>query len=53
MKVYNGQEDKINRKRTTSKLVLQRIKQLVTDQRVQKSDFRYLGSHFYEWGLTL
>lgn len=55
-KVYNGQEDKINRqsKRTTSQVVFATgLNNLVTDQRVQNSDFRYLGSHFYEWGLTL
>ena len=55
-KVYNGQEDKINRhyKRTTSQVVFATgFNNLVTDQRVQNSDFRYLGSHFYEWGLTL
>ena len=24
----------------------------MTNKSVEKSDFRYLGSHFYEWGLT-
>lgn len=55
-KVYNGQEDKIKRhyKRTTSQVVFATgLNNLITDQRVQDSDFRYLGSHFYEWGLTL
>lgn len=55
MKVYNGQEDKEERqsKRTTSQLVLATgFNNVVTDGSVQKSDFRYLGSHFYEWGLT-
>ncbi len=55
MKVYNGQEDKEERqsKRTTSQLVLATgLNNVVTDGSVQKSDFRYLGSHFYEWGVT-
>jgi hypothetical protein len=55
-KVYNGQEDKINRhyKRTTSQMVFAMgLNNLITDQRIQNSDFSYLGSHFYEWGLTL
>jgi hypothetical protein len=53
MKVYNGQEDKEERqsKRTTSQLVLATgLNNLTGD--VNKSDFRYLGSHFYEWGIT-
>jgi hypothetical protein len=54
-KVYNGQEDKINRhyKRTTSQMVFAMgLNNLVTDKSVGNSDFRYIGSHFYEWGLT-
>ncbi|AWG23524.1 hypothetical protein FFWV33_01165 [Flavobacterium faecale] len=54
-KVYNNQEDKLDRryKRTTSQMVLAMgLNNLVTDQRVQNADFKYLGSHFYEWGLT-
>ncbi|WP_222616878.1 hypothetical protein [Flavobacterium kayseriense] len=55
MKVYNGQEDKEDRqsKRTTSQLVFATgLNNLVTNGSVNKSDFRYAGSHFYEWGLT-
>ncbi|MDG2433607.1 hypothetical protein [Flavobacterium sp.] len=55
MKVYNGQEDKEERqsKRTTSQLVLATgLNNLVTNGSVSKSDFRYAGSHFYEWGVT-
>jgi hypothetical protein len=55
MKVYNGQDDKLNRhyKRTTSQIVFATgLNNLVTDKSIQKSDFKYLGSHFYEWGLT-
>ena len=55
LKVYNGQEDKEERqsKRTTSQLVLATgLNNLVTNGSVNKSDFRYAGSHFYEWGLT-
>ncbi|MFV8332379.1 hypothetical protein [Flavobacterium sp. GSP14] len=55
MKVYNGQEDKEERqsKRTTSQLVFAAgLNNVVTDGSVEKSDFRYLGSHFYELGVT-
>ena len=55
LKVYNGQEDKEERqsKRTTSQLVLATgLNNVLTNKSVGKSDFRYLGSHFYEWGLT-
>ena len=55
MKVYNGQKDKENRqsKRTTSQLVFAAgLNNVLTKGSVNKSDFRYLGSHFYEWGFT-
>ena len=55
LKVYDGQEDKQNRqsKRTTSQLVFAAgLNNVVTDGSVEKSDFRYLGSHFYELGVT-
>ncbi|UQD57660.1 hypothetical protein FLAK523_01150 [Flavobacterium sp. K5-23] len=55
LKVYNGQDDKLKRhyKRTTSQIVFATgLNNLVADKSIQKSDFRYLGSHFYEWGLT-
>ncbi len=55
MKVYHGNEDKENRqsKRTTSQIVFAAgLNNLVTNDKVDKSDFRYLGSHFYELGVT-
>ncbi len=55
MKVYQGQKDKENRhyKRTTTQFVFATgVNNLVTDKQVANSDFKYLGSHFYEWGLT-
>ncbi len=55
LKVYNGKDDKLNRhyKRTTSQMVFAAgLNNLVTDKSIQNSDFRYLGSHFYELGLT-
>ena len=55
MKVYHGNEDKENRqsKRTTSQMVFAAgLNNLVTNDKVDKSDFRYLGSHFYELGVT-
>lgn len=55
LKVYNGKADKDERqsKRTTSQFVFAAgLNNIVTNKSVGKSDFRYLGSHFYEWGLT-
>ncbi len=55
MKVYQGQEEKENRqsKRTTSQFVFAAgLNNVVTNGTTDKSDFRYWGSHFYEWGLT-
>lgn len=55
MKVYHGQKDKENRqsKRTTSQFVFAfGANNLVTDKQVANSDFKYLKSHFYEWGFT-
>ena len=54
-KIYHGQRDKDNRqsKRTTSQFVFALgANNLVTDKQVANSDFKYWGSHFYEWGLT-
>lgn len=56
MKVYNGEEDKLNRhiKRTTSQIVFAiGANNLVTDGTAAHSDFKYAQSRFYEWGLTL
>lgn len=40
-------------KRTTSQFVFAAgVNNLVTDGSVANSDFRYWGSHFYEWGTT-
>ena len=55
MKFYNGQEEKEKRqsKRTTSQFVFAfGVNNLVTDKQVANSNFKYLDSHFYEWGLT-
>ncbi len=42
-----------NEKRTTSQFVFAAgVNNLVTDGAVANSDFRYWGSHFYEWGIT-
>jgi len=40
-------------RRTTSQFVFALgVNNLVTDKSVANSDYRYLGSHFYEWGVT-
>ena len=40
-------------KRTTSQLVFAAgLNNLVTDGKVQDSDYKFMGSHFYEWGVT-
>lgn len=47
--VYNSSE-----KRTTSQFVFAAgVNNLATDGKIANSDFRYWGSHFYEWGTTL
>ncbi|WP_394758803.1 hypothetical protein [Flavobacterium sp.] len=55
IKVHVGAKDTIQKseKRTTSQFVFATgVNNLVTNGKVANSDFRYLGSHFYEWGLT-
>lgn len=42
-----------NEKRTTSQFVFAAgLNNVVTDGDIENSDFRFWGSHFYEWGLT-
>lgn len=55
MKVYKGNLDKEDRqsRRTTTQLVFAAgLNNVVTNGSADKSDFKYWGSHFYEWGLT-
>lgn len=55
MKIYRGKEHKQHRqsKRTTSQFVFAMgLNNLLTDGEVANSDYRYWGSHFYEWGVT-
>lgn len=55
MKVYNGEADKLKRhiKRTTSQIVFAiGTNNLITNNAVANSDFKYAQSRFYEWGLT-
>jgi hypothetical protein len=55
LKIYHGERDKENRqsKRTTSQFVFAfGVNNFVTNKQVANSDFKYLDSHFYEWGLT-
>lgn len=47
--IYNNRSER----RTTSQFVFAMgVNNLVTDGSVANSDFRYWGSHFYEWGVT-
>ena len=49
---YNRRRNR-NEKRTTSQFVFAMgLNNLVTDGAVANSDYRYWGSHFYEWGMT-
>ncbi|MGQ8571928.1 hypothetical protein, partial [Klebsiella pneumoniae] len=51
----NNKNDTIKKseKRTTSQFVFAMgLNNLVTNDKAAGSDFRYLGSHFYEWGGT-
>ena len=55
MKVYENSKEKQERlsKRTTSQFVFALgANNLATEGKIAGSDFRYWGSHFYEWGLT-
>jgi len=53
MKVKDRTKDKDGEKRTSSQLVFAfGANNLVTDDAVAHSDFKYWGSHFYEWGIT-
>ncbi len=53
---YKMWRDSINsasEKRTTSQFVFAAgVNNLVTNSAVANSDYRYWGSHFYEWGVT-
>lgn len=52
---WKSKKDTIRKseKRTTSQFVFATgVNNLATDGKVAGSDFRYLGSHFYEWGGT-
>ncbi|MDD2820579.1 MAG: hypothetical protein PHW29_04875 [Flavobacterium sp.] len=53
-KVIDGEKTvEKEEKRTTSQFVFAAgLNNLVTDGKVEDSDFRFLGSHFYEWGVT-
>lgn len=51
--VRNKDTTKVSEKRTTSQLVFAAgVNNLVTNKAVAHSDFRYMGSHFYELGWT-
>lgn len=53
LKIYKNQKERENylKKRTTTQLVFSfGVNNLVTNNSIQNSNFRYLGSHFYEWG---
>ncbi|MET0759773.1 MAG: hypothetical protein ABWZ56_05105, partial [Flavobacterium sp.] len=54
MKIKDRHKDTIQgEKRTTSQFVFAAgFNNLITNKQVAHSDFRYFGSHFYEWGLT-
>ncbi len=52
---FNFVNDTVKRpeRRTTSQFVFAMgVNNLVTDGAVANSDYRYWGSHFYEWGVT-
>lgn len=49
----NKTEKKQGERRTTSQFVFATgFNNLVTNEQAAHSDYRYFGSHFYEWGLT-
>lgn len=53
--IFNNKKDtvKVSEKRTTSQFVFALgLNNLITNNSVAHSDFRYLGSHFYEIGIS-
>lgn len=53
IRVEDSQRKKLGESRTTSQFVFAAgVNNLVTDGAVAHSDYRYWGSHFYEWGVT-
>lgn len=54
MKIKDRHKDTIQgEKRTTSQFVFAAgFNNLITNKQVAHSDYKYFGSHFYEWGLT-
>lgn len=53
-KSYKHDKDSIRgEKRTTSQFVFAMgLNNAMTDGKLQDSDYRFMGSHFYEWGFT-
>ena len=50
---YRDSLDNVSEKRTTSQFVFATgFNNLVTGEKEENSDFKYLGSHFYEFGTT-
>jgi hypothetical protein len=52
-KYWDSVANNYSERRTTSQFVFAMgVNNLVTDKSVAHSDYRYWGSHFYEWGFT-
>ncbi|TRX41532.1 hypothetical protein [Flavobacterium restrictum] len=50
---FNSEDKNKGEKRTTTQFVFAAgLHNLVTDGKIDHSDYRFLGSHFYEWGLS-
>lgn len=50
---YNDSISNVSERRTTSQFIYAvGLNNLATDGKVAGSDFKYWGSHFYEWGFT-
>lgn len=51
---FQKKESKVkNEKRTTSQFVFAAgLNNVATDESIDNSDFKFMGSHFYEWGFT-
>lgn len=50
---WKGKDSIYREKRTTSQFVFAAgLNNLVTDGRLKNSDYKFMGSHFYEWGFT-
>jgi hypothetical protein len=50
--IFNNNINKGERRTTSQFVFAAGLNNLVTDNSIENSDYKFIGSHFYEWGLT-